>query len=76
MNTEKFDAELRNAYESGFRAAYLDAEPVCPPIRYNTGDLRAMYFAGVDAGKEARQERIKGWKCLPPQEPDGKGDLT
>jgi hypothetical protein len=76
MNIEKFDAELRAAYECGFRAGYLNAETVVPPFQYRMGDLCEVYFGGVEAGKKERQARIKVWGRLWPREPDGKGDLT
>lgn len=66
MNTEKFDAELRAAYECGFRAGYLDTDTVVAPFQYRMGDLREAYFEGVEEGKKARQGRAKVWGCSPP----------
>lgn len=66
MNTDKFDAELNEAYAFGFRAGYLDTGTVVPPFQYSIGDLREAYFEGVEDGKKARQERIKTWKYSPP----------
>lgn len=66
MNTEKFDAELRAAYECGFRAGYIDTDTVVAPFQYRMGDLREAYFDGVEDGEKARQRRIKVWGCATP----------